>query len=159
MRMTRSLVDLPPITIPAGYRLRSYRPGDEEPWARLINAAFSTEKRQFDVTPESFEGEYPTCHGESRDWILFAERIEDGALAGTTAAWEVERDGRRIGLVHWMAVDPAHRGRRLGEALLAAALHAMSARGLTDVYLNTGPELEAAVRLYERLGFVPEESK
>ena len=156
MRMIRSLSNLPPLQATEGYRLRSYRPGDEEAWARLINAAFSTEKRQFNVTPASFESEYSTSHGESRDWILFAERIEDGALGGTTAAWEVERDGRRIGLVHWMAVDPAHRGRRLGEALLVAALHAMSARGLTDVYLNTGPELEAAVRLYERLGFVPE---
>jgi mycothiol synthase len=159
MRMIRTLRDLPAIQAPDGYRLRSYRSGDEEAWARLINAAFSTEKRQFNVTSESFESEYPTSHGESRDWILFAERIGDGALAGTTAAWEAERDGRRMGLVHWMAVDPAHRGQRLGEALLVAALHAMTARGLTDVYLNTGPELEAAVRLYERLGFVPEESK
>jgi mycothiol synthase len=158
MRMIRSLADLPPIVVPEGYRLRPYRPGDEEPWAHLINAAFSTEKRQFDVTPASFAHEYPTEHGESWDWILFAEHEADGALAGTTAAWEAERNGRRMGLVHWVAVDPAHRGRRLGEALLAAALHAMRARGLTDVYLNTGPELEAAVRLYERLGFVPEAS-
>jgi GxxExxY protein len=157
MRMIRTLDMLPPIRVPDGYRLRSYRPGDEEAWARLINAAFATEKRQFDpVTAASFEREYPTSHGESWDWILFAERLADGALAGTTAAWEAERDGRRMGLVHWVAVDPVDRGRRLGEALLAAALHAMRARGHTEVYLNTGPELAAAVQLYERLGFVAE---
>jgi mycothiol synthase len=158
MRMIRSLLDLPAVSPPEGYRLRCYRPGDEAGWVRLINAAFSTEKRTFEpLVRESFEREFPTSKGEDRSWILFAERIEDGAMAGTTAAWEAELEGRRMGLVHWVAVDPAHRGRRLGEALLAAALHAMRARGHTEVFLNTDPALAAAVRLYERLGFVPVE--
>jgi mycothiol synthase len=158
MRMTRSLIDLPPIATPEGYRLRSYRPGDEEGWVNLVNAAFSTEKRTFEpLVRESFEREFPVSKGESREWILLAERIEDGALAGTTAAWEAEFEGRRMGLVHWVAVDPAHRGRRLGEALLAAALHAMRGRGHTEAFLNTNPALASAVKLYERLGFVPVE--
>src|SRR5206468_2279597 len=128
----------------------------EEGWVRLINAAFSTEKRTFEpLVRESFEREFPIAHGEDRAWILMAERVEDGALGGTTAAWEAEFEGRRMGLVHWVAVDPAHRGRRLGEALLAAALHAMRARGHREVFLNTNPALAAAVQLYERLGFVP----
>lgn len=158
MRMTRSLSTLPPSTTPAGYRLRPYRPGDEEAWVQLVNAAFATEKRLFDpLTLASFEKEFPTARGESREWLLFAEREADGALAGTTAAWEAEREGRRWGLIHWVAVDPAHRGRRLGEALIAAALHVMQARGLAEVFLNTDPALVAAVRVYERLGFVRDE--
>jgi mycothiol synthase len=158
MRMTRSLDILLPLAFPTGYRLRPYRPGDEEAWVELINAAFATEKRIFDpLTLASFDNEFPTAHGESREWILFAERETDGALAGTTAAWEAEREGRRWGLIHWVAVDPAHRGHRLGEALVAAALHAIRARGHTEVYLNTDPALAAAVRVYERLGFVQDE--
>jgi mycothiol synthase len=155
MRMIRPLTNLPPLTTSPGYRLRPYRPGDEEPWVQLINAAFATEKRTFDpLTSGSFEKEFPIASGERYDWILFAERESDGALAGTTAAWEAEREGRRWGLIHWVAVDPAHRGRGLGEALILAALHAMRARGHTEVYLNTDPALAAAVRVYERLGFV-----
>src|SRR6266566_7615679 len=155
MRMIRSLADLPLVVVPEGYRLRSYRVGDEQAWVHLINAAFSTEKRTFDpLVRESFEREFPVSKGESREWILLAERLEDGALGGTTTAWEAEFEGRRMGLVHWVAVDPTHRGRRLGEALLAAALHAMRTRGHTEVFLNTDPALGAAVKLYERLGFV-----
>jgi GNAT superfamily N-acetyltransferase len=160
MRMIRSLEELPPVVVPEGYRLRSYRVGDEQAWVDLINAAFSTEKRTFDpLVRESFEREFPISHGESREWILMAERIADGALAGSTTAWEAEFGGRRMGLVHWVAVDPAHRGRRLGEALLAAALHAMKARGHTEAFLNTNTALAAAVQLYERLGFVPVEDR
>src|SRR5437660_3734061 len=145
MRRMRSLAELPPVVVPEGYRLRHYRAGDEQAWVDLVNAAFSTEKRTFDpLVRESFEREFPVSKGESREWILLAERIEDGALAGTTAAWEAEFEGRRMGLVHWVAVDPAHRGKRLGEALLAAALHAMRARGHTEVFLNTDPALAAA---------------
>jgi mycothiol synthase len=154
MKMTRSLDDLPSVIVPEGYHLRPYRSGDEEGWVRLVNAAFSTEQRLFDpLTRASFEKEFPVSKGERREWILFAERVEDGALAGTTAAWEAEFEGRRMGLVHWVAVDPAHRGHRLGEALLSAALHAMRARGYSEVFLNTDPALAAAVQLYERLGF------
>jgi mycothiol synthase len=157
--MIRSLNKLPPLTTSAGYRLRPYRPGDEEAWVQLINAAFATEKRTFDpLTPGSFAKEFPTANGEQYDWIFFAERECDGALAGTTAAWEAEREGRRWGLIHWVAVDPAHRGHGLGEALILAALHAMRARGHTEVYLNTDPALAAAVRVYERLGFVRDEA-
>jgi mycothiol synthase len=158
MRMIRSLADLPLIVVPEGYRLRSYRPGDEEGWVRLINSAFATEKRTFDpLVRASFEREFPVSKGESREWILLAERLEDGALGGTTTAWEAEFEGRRMGLVHWVAVAPEHRGKRLGEALLAAALHAMRARGHTEAFLNTNPALASAVKLYERLGFVPVE--
>ena len=106
MRMIRSLADLPLVVVPEGYRLRSYRVGDEQAWVDLINAAFSTEKRTFDpLVRESFEREFPVSKGESREWILLAERIEDGALAGTTAAWEAEFEGRRMGLVHYLRGD------------------------------------------------------
>lgn len=160
MRMLRLLADLPPVSTPEGYRLRPYRAGDEAGWAQLMNAAFATEKQHSfkPMDPAAFEREYPTKDGADRSWILFAERVEDGALAGTTAAWEAELEGRRMGLVHWVAVHPAHRGRRLGEALVLAALHAMRARGHTEVFLNTDRALAAAVQLYERLGFVPHEA-
>jgi mycothiol synthase len=160
MRMIRSLADLPPVNVSEGYVLRPYRVGDEEAWVQIINAAFSTEKRVFERQEvSSFEREFPTSRGHSRDWILFAEREEEGTLAGTTTAWETEYEGRRVGLIHWVAVHPEHRGRRLGEALMAAALHAMRARGHTEVVLNTDIALAAAVALYRRLGFVPVEEK
>jgi len=148
LRMWRSLGDLPPVRVPAGYRLRAYRSGDEKSWVRLVNAAFAAEKRvSVRVRGAAFEGE--------RGRILFVEREANGELVGTTALLGHWFDGRPVGQIEWLAVHPAHRGKGLGEALVLAALHDLRERGQTEALLETHPALTAAVRLYERLGFTP----
>lgn len=52
-----------------------------------------------------------------------------------------------------MAVDAAHRRRGAGEALVRAALTGARELGAERLWLLTHPDLEAAGRLYERLGF------
>ncbi|MBX3250656.1 MAG: GNAT family N-acetyltransferase [Myxococcales bacterium] len=52
-----------------------------------------------------------------------------------------------------LGVDPEVRGRGLGARLLARALAALSEVGCQDVRLTVEPD-SAAVRLYERYGFV-----
>jgi mycothiol synthase len=154
VRMQRDLDDLPPLHVPAGYRLRTYLEGDDEAWMRVIREAFATEAGGHAPTdPDAFRREYlenPLFH-PSR--IFFAVREEDNEVGGTTSSWETEVEGRRVGLIHWVAVAPDHRGRGLGEALNLAALHDMRARGHREAHLNTSRELPHAVRLYERLGF------
>ena len=54
-----------------------------------------------------------------------------------------------------IAVDPAQRGRGVGLALGEAFLDAMVARGVDGVRVVVGPEYEAALGLYGRLGFEP----
>jgi len=55
-----------------------------------------------------------------------------------------------------IAVTAAHRGRRVGSALLRAALDAARARGLTRIELGVRAGNTRAVPLYERFGFVRE---
>jgi mycothiol synthase len=147
-RMGRSLSDLPPIRVPAGYRLRAYRAGDEKRWVRLVNTAFATEKRL------SVRAGGAAVEGE-RGRILFLERETDGELAGTVALWGDWFDGRPVGQIEWLAVHPTHRGRGLGAALVVAALHDLRERGQTEALVETNSALTAAVSLYERLGFLP----
>lgn len=153
-QMRRDLKELPPVPVTPGYRLRTYQAGDEAGWTRLVRRAFATEEgHHLPDGADLFQRELSDhlCWEPGR--LFFAAREADGALAGTTASWEYEIDGRPVGLIHWVAVDPEHRGRRLGEALNLAALHDMRARGHREAYLHTHDRLRAAVRLYERLGF------
>lgn len=55
-----------------------------------------------------------------------------------------------------MGLLPAYRGRGLGEQLLRACLARAQANGLTRVALEARADNTAAIRLYERVGFVHE---
>lgn len=53
-----------------------------------------------------------------------------------------------------LAVVPAARGRGAGEALVRECLRRAGAAALSQMVISTQPEMTAAHRLYERLGFV-----
>ena len=63
-------------------------------------------------------------------------------------------DGTR-GELKRLYVRPTGRGQGLGQALLGQALSAARAGGLTQVVLDTLPEMQAARALYLAAGFVP----
>jgi ribosomal protein S18 acetylase RimI-like enzyme len=52
-----------------------------------------------------------------------------------------------------LVVDPAVRGRGIGELLVTTCLERARAAGKRRMVLSTGPAMTAAHRLYERLGF------
>jgi GNAT superfamily N-acetyltransferase len=51
-------------------------------------------------------------------------------------------------------VDPLHRGRRIGRALLARAVDEARAAGFERIGLSTLPVFRAAIRLYDETGWV-----
>jgi putative acetyltransferase len=67
---------------------------------------------------------------------------------------EPQTEGRPYGEVKRMYVDPALRGQRIGERLLAALERALQQRGVDRALLETGAAQHAAVRLYERCGYL-----
>lgn len=154
VQMRRDLTEAPPVPDIPGYHLRTYQPGDDATWTALVRRAFATEAEAHGPGgADPFRREFLDQPLWDPTRLFFAIRDADGETAGTTASWEYDIDGRHVGLIHWVAVDPAHRGHGLGAALNLAALHDMRARGHREAYLNTSRRLQSAVRLYERLGF------
>jgi GNAT superfamily N-acetyltransferase len=82
--------------------------------------------------------------------ILFA-RVLDLGVVGTCA---LQKTGERQYELTKMGVRASARGRKIGEFLLVAAIE--RARGLDArlLYLLTNRKAEAAIHLYEKLGFV-----
>jgi ribosomal protein S18 acetylase RimI-like enzyme len=61
--------------------------------------------------------------------------------------------GTGYGAIQNLGIAPAHRGRGLGSALLCAALVGFRQLNVGRVYLEVTAQNEAAVRLYQRVGF------
>jgi len=86
--------------------------------------------------------------------IAAAARASEGRVVG----WAVllmrrRREGRSAHLCS-LAVDPRFRGRGVGRRLVCNALDAAAALGVKRIFLEVAEENAAALRLYEKLGFI-----
>jgi GNAT superfamily N-acetyltransferase len=118
-------------------------------------------------TPDGKDAEYGEylehvrdARGRSRDCRVLVAVDADGTLLGSVSyvpgasnpyadvAVDDEAEFRMLG------VDPAMQGRGAGRALVEACTARARADGRRRVVLATGPDMRAAHRVYERLGFV-----
>ena len=74
---------------------------------------------------------------------------ENGVLIGAVMAGH---DGRR-GVLYHTAVDPAHRGKGAGKALVEHALAALKNEGITKVNLVVFSRNEGGNAFWEKMGF------
>jgi len=152
-QLRRSLLShIPTEPLPAGIRLRAFRPGeDERAWVEVNNRAFAGHPDQGGWTVADVQTR------EAEPWFdpagfLLAVREDSGELAGFH--WTKVHAGRPpIGEVYVLGVDPSARGLRLGPALTVAGLRYLRGRGLSQVLLYVDESNTRAVKLYEGLGF------
>jgi mycothiol synthase len=134
--------------VPAGYRLREFRAGDEKPYVALMQAA-GFDRWNRDNLDRVIQNAVP--HG-----IVFAEHVASSRLAATAMAWPrplpQAADAYEMG---WVAADPAHRGLGLGELVTAAATRALLAHGARHIFLLTDDWRLPAIKGYLKLGYVP----
>lgn len=131
--------------------VRPFRAGtDEEAWLALNNRAFRDHQEQGGWSLEALRAR------EKQPWfdpqgLLLHERA--GRLAGF--CWtKIHRDADPpLGEIYVVAVDPAFQGEGLGRSLTVAGLDHLSSRGLQVAMLYVDANNQAALRLYERLGF------
>ena len=150
LRMTKTnLARLAPPRVARGYRLRTYRPGDEADWARLIRAYIGG---QWDV-----ESTRANLTGQERffpDGLFFVESAQ-GEVVGTACAWRPSAQEWEEGELHMVAVDEKHRGHGLGRTLCLAVLRYFREKGFKRVRLSTDDFRLAAIKVYLDLGFAP----
>jgi mycothiol synthase len=149
------LAGLPDPAPPPGYTLRAFRPGDEAAWTAVVRAA----ETQFAVGDGLFAEQYGHDLPGACERVLFLVDEVTGEPAATSTAWYGDnRCGDRAGWgrVHWVAALPSHQGRGLGAAVVTATLALLADLGHDRVYLVTSTARPAALRLYARLGFVPD---
>ncbi len=146
------LEKIPEYTLPSGYSLRMYRPGDEQVWVEIQAVA----DRYNEITPALFVQEF------GREDALPAERqlyICDaaGTAIGTATAWFSNHyHGQLFGRVHWVAIVPNQQGRGLAKPLMTAVCHCLQKLGHSQAYLTTSNARISAINLYLQFGFKPQ---
>jgi mycothiol synthase len=156
LRQLRLGLAAPPVVpaLPDGVRIRAFRVGVDEPeFLRVNNAAFAWHPEQGGWPPEEI------AEREREPWFdpdgfLLAVDPDDRLLGyHWTKVHPATGDTPPLGEVYVLGVDPAARGLRLGRALTLAGLRHLYDRGLRTVLLYVEADNDAAVRLYEGLGF------
>src|SRR5438093_3818539 len=152
LKMIRAdLENIPNSDIPAGYRLRWYRPGDEEHWLRIHLLA--DHKNQF--KPDTFAQQFGSDASVLAERQCYLLDPVQGVIGTATAWFNEDFDGESIGRLHWVAIVPECQGRGLSRPLLTTVCRRLRELGHNKVYLTTSSARTAAIHLYLRFGFRP----
>ncbi len=143
-------------------RLRDAQPHERDALTTVTLAAYE----QYSATmPPAFWPGYrqnllAALEGESPAERIVAEL--DGAIVGVVHlypamvhAYSRAAASAPLPEIRLLAVAPAARGRGVGTALMEECLRRARAAGASAIGLHTMDVMEVAVRMYERMGFVP----
>jgi mycothiol synthase len=150
--------NLPPVTMPEGYRLRAFDPEqDAETAWQVDNAAFRDHWGHAESKLEVFLHWMKMPHMRPELWFL-AEEEATGEVVGLglnviDPEW-IAQTGRQEGYLDTLAVLREHRKQGLGRALICKSLQVLRDAGMEAVHLHADSEnLTGAKRLYEGVGF------
>jgi len=143
---------VPQRTLPPGFALRRYEPGDEKTWAAIHEAT-----GVYDPIPSDlFNREFGGAPEQLPERQLFVT-ADDGAAVATSTAWfDPDSPAPSRGRVHWVAVVPEAQRLGLGSALVWQTCQRLAELGHHGAYLTTGAENLPAIRVYLRMGFAVE---
>lgn len=146
VRMRRDLAaSIPLSTPPPGTTLRAVRTEDFAERVNLHRAAFHPSR----FTRAAYQ-HLRAAPGYRPDLDVVAV-APDGRLAAYAVAWF--DPGNRIGLFEPVGTHPLLRRQGYGKAVMAEGLRRLRNLGASVAFLHTGMTAEAAVRLYESVGF------
>jgi ribosomal protein S18 acetylase RimI-like enzyme len=148
-----------PVFMPTGYRLVAWEP---DMLAEHAITKFHSFRNEIDADVFECLADLNGCHR-----LMHEISLKDGFLpeatwlAGYTGGDGIEycgtiqgiRASYKYGAIQNVGITPAHRGRGVGTALIAAALAGFQQVGLTRAYLEVTAQNDRAVQLYKRLGF------
>ena len=150
-----NLLNLPPLpALPDGYSLRETQPEDTPGLAAVLDRAFASDT--WDLARSWDEARVAATLNEEQG-VKQTLVVDFGGRPIATASARLQPDRfPGSGYLHWVAVDPDHRGQRLGFFLSLAVLHTFRTLGCADALLETQDHRLAAIKTYLKLGFLPE---
>ncbi len=143
------------IPVPEGYHLVQFRRGGVEGmsvqqfrdgYLKTIAPARAVEDWEF---PWLYEDQRIPDDG----FFVIVSHQEDRIVA--TASVQLGEYKPGTATLHMVCTDPAHRGKRLGSIVTAAAMQYVYRHGIRVMYLETDEQRIPALKIYLNLGFRP----
>jgi ribosomal protein S18 acetylase RimI-like enzyme len=148
---------MPDTPVPADVRVRRATRADLPAIVRLLadDPLGATRERSVDPLPDAYGAAFDAIEAQAGNEVLVAELA--GVVVGCaqlTVIPGLSRLGMMRGQLEGVRVSASHRGQRIGETLIEAAIARARAAGCGLVQLTTDVSRPEARRFYERLGFV-----
>lgn len=127
------------------YRLRQFVLTDREKYFKLL------EVTEMGACPLDYWFQYILPNG-----FFVVEHIKSGDLVGACfASHQSKLRHPFAGNLGWLAVDPSHRGNKIGIVLVDAVLRRLLHSGYERIYLETHDFRLAAIKIYLQMGWLP----
>ena len=151
----KSVRNLPDVTLPDGYMLRGYLPGDEVSWSKTLQVCGFKDWDYAEVVDylknaERRAGSRVVEHEGEIVAATFASRKKRSATDTVNGA-----DTHNEGLLDFVVTHPDHRGNGLGKATCTEVARFLVNRGCESVSLLTDDWRLPAIHIYLSLGFEP----
>jgi mycothiol synthase len=142
-------------TLPEGYSIRTFTPGqDEAAFVHVFNTAF---EGHWDFTPlaeaEVAQWNKRMSFNPRGCFLLFDGDRMVGFMTVLYNPDQAAQTGEAVARIFEMGVLPEYRSKGLGFEMLKQAIGYAKDRGMKAVDLVTDAENEAAVKLYDKVGF------
>ncbi|MEZ4729404.1 MAG: GNAT family N-acetyltransferase [Caldilineaceae bacterium] len=145
----KSQLEQPPaVSVPIGYRLRTYRPGDEPNFFHVMSLAGFEHWDMPKLLPW-LQKVLP------EGWFLLEHEATQQIVATAMAVHNPSQYYPFGGELGWVAAHPDHTGQGLGQVVCAAVTARLLRSGYTNIYLNTDDERLPAIKTYLNLGYRP----
>jgi mycothiol synthase len=146
---------------PAGFELRSFRPGDEGDLLAVNAAAFAGHPEQGALSAAGLADRMAEPWFDPDGLLLAVRPADDGHDRLVGFNWtKIEQAAPDAatpdGEVYVLGVHPDAAGHGLGSFLLKAGLAFLARRGVARVHLYVEADNAVARRLYEKAGFIIE---
>lgn len=143
------LLNTPPaVRLPSGYSLRTYRPGDEPRFYKVMELAGWLAGMM-----KSYSSRYRKLYPKAGLWLSTREVMR--LLRLLWALHNYKEIHPFWGDLGWLAGDPDHAGKGLGMAVSAAVTARFIAAGYRNIQLYTEDFRLPALKTYLKLGYVP----